>query len=61
MRNFDEHTHTEFGKESVILSKMERLVSKMADFGNKRRFTLRWLGAGISLVSVKLKNTIRTS
>ena len=31
------------------------------DFGNHRKFTLKCLGAGITLVSVKLKNTVRTS
>ena len=41
------------------------LVKKMADFGNHRKTTLRWLVMGIPLVSVKLKKlklkTIRRS
>ena len=32
----------------------------MADFGNHRRFTLKCLVIGITQVSCKLKNTIRT-
>ena len=36
-------------------------MKKMTDFGNHRRFTLRSLGAGITLVSVKLRNTIGIS
>ena len=40
---------------------MGHLVRKITDLRNHRRFILRCLGAGISPVTVSLKNTIRTS
>ena len=57
MRNLHQHIHEEIGKESVILlQKWEHLVRKLTDFGNHIRFTLRCLGAGVTLASVKIKN-----
>ena len=62
MRNLHPHIYQKYGKECVkLLCKWEDLVKKMADFGNYRRFTLRFLKAGVTLVSVRLKNNTRTS
>ena len=62
MRNLPQHIHKEFGKKNIILlQKMERSSQKMVDVSNDRRFTLRCLGAGITLVIVNLKSTIITS
>ena len=62
MRNPNQCTHKEFGKKIVkCLHKWEDLVKRMPVLGNHRRFTLRCFGAAITLVSVKVKNTIRAS
>ena len=51
-----------FGKESVILiHKEEHLVQNITDNSKHRMFSLRCLSAGITLVSITLKKTVRTS
>ena len=51
----------EYGKESLaIFRKWENLNMKICNYQNHRRFSLRCLGNGITPVSLKLKNTIRT-
>ena len=58
MRNLhlDVHHHSDV----KLLYEWEDLVRKMLDFGNHRRFTIRCLKTGITPVSYKRKNTIRT-
>ena len=61
MRNLLQIINKEYGKESLaIFRKWENLNMKICDYKIHRRFPLRCLGSGITLVSVKHKNTIRT-
>ena len=61
MRNLFQIIAWEYGKESLaIFRKWENLNMKICNYQNHRRFSLRCLGSGITPVSLKLKNTIRT-
>ena len=61
MRNIHTHLRTEYGIESVrLLCQWERIKGKIADFKNHRRFSLRCLSEDVILVSIKLRNNIRT-
>ena len=53
MRNLHLHIQKEFGKEfAIVLQKWDNLVGNIADFGNHRILTLRYLGVGGTPVSV---------
>ena len=61
MRSIHAKLILEYGQESVkFLRQWEKLVVKMADFQNHRRFTLRCLSKGIIPVSIRLKTTVKT-
>ena len=61
MRNIHTHLRSEYGIESVgILQCWERIKSKMVDFKNHRRFSLRCLSEDVIPVSINLKSNIRT-
>ena len=61
MKNLHLHIQRELGERVILLWEWEHLVRKIMDFSNHRRFMLRCLGAGITPISVRLKNTIRMS
>ena len=61
MRNLIQIINQEYGKEALaIFRKWENLNMKTCNYKNHRRFLLRCLGNGISPVSIKLKNNVRT-
>ena len=61
MRNLIQIINREYGKEALtVFRKWENLNVKICNYKNDRRFSLRCLGNGIILVSIKLKNNIRT-
>ena len=61
MRTIIQIINQEYGKEGLaIFRKWENLNMKMCDFPNHRRFSLWCLGNGIILVSIRLKNNVRT-
>ena len=47
-------------RKVLFFGKREYLFRKIADFGNHREFILGYLGKGITLVSIKITNAIRT-
>ena len=62
MRKLQQHLERELGKERVILvQQWEHLVKEMGDYGNHRRFLCRFLSAGITPGSIRLKNILRMS
>ena len=55
------HHHIQFGKEVLtIFRKFERINRKICDYKNHERLSLICLSKGVTLVSLKLKNNIRT-
>ena len=51
----------EFGKNTLdVYRKLERTVLKISNYKNHRRFSLMCLSKGVTPVSLKLKNNIRT-
>ena len=51
-----------YGEESVKLLRLwEFTVKKMADHRNHRRFTLRCIKAGITPVSCKIRNPLKST
>ena len=61
MRTIIQILNQEYGKEALtIFRKWENLNMKMCNYENCRRFLLRCLGNGIILVSIRLKNHVRT-
>ena len=45
----------------ILLWQREHLAKKMADYGNDTMFSFMCLSAAITPVSIRLKNTVRTS
>ena len=61
MRKLPNIIEQEFGKDTFYLyRKMEVIELKICDYKNHWRFYLRCLSKGVILVSLKLKNNIRT-
>ena len=61
MRNLLQIIYQELGKEALtIFRTLRNLNMKICDYKNHQRFSLRCLGSGITPVSLKLKNIIRT-
>ena len=55
MRKLYLHSGRELGKETLtLICQWEHLVSKIVDSGNYRRFLLRYLSAGITLINIRL-------
>ena len=61
MRKLPQCIDQEFGKETLAMyRKLERIKLKSSDFKNHGRFSLRSFSKGVTPVSIKLKNNIRT-
>ena len=59
--NLISYLSTRYGEDCVrLLRKWEITLKKMADYRNHRRFTLKHIKAGITRVSSKLKNPLKT-
>ena len=61
MRRIPQFINKEFGKKALaMLRKFESLNMKICDYRNHQRFSVKCLSNDLILVSLKLKNNIRT-
>ena len=61
MRNLIHVLEQKYGKNSIgIFRNWEKWEVKVSDFKNHRRFSLRCLSQGVTPVSLRLKNLLRT-
>ena len=61
MRNLIHILEEKYGKNTIgIFRNWEKMEGKVSDFKNHRRFSLRCLSQGVTPVSLRLKNLMRT-